>query len=130
KQCYVLQTPDECLSRHHEMTFVSWIRQYMYSYEQRRHDYYRAVTVDPFWEINPLTVVSELLAELFFTPLTSLGHFLGNYLNAIHVSIHVIVFQSYPTLPNDSSLHIPLLLHTVNGVINSRLALNAEPILN
>ncbi|CAG2103713.1 unnamed protein product, partial [Medioppia subpectinata] len=128
KQCYVLQTPDECLSRHHEMTFVSWIRQYMYSYEQRRHDYYRAVTVDPFWEINPLTVVSELLAELLFTPLKSLGHFLGLFMSSyfshipLYLTIPVFIFLCFCTLlmvlliavwllmPNRYSIRIPFLM--------------------
>ena len=74
KQCYVLAAPEECLNRHSELSFVSWIRHYIYGYEQRRHDYYRAVTVDPFWEINPLTVISELLSDVVFTPLQPLGH--------------------------------------------------------
>ncbi|CAG2182925.1 unnamed protein product, partial [Oppiella nova] len=93
KQCYVLQTPHECLNRHNELTFVSWIRHYMYSYEQRRHDYYRAVTVDPFWEINPLTVISELTAELVLTPLKSLGHFSGLFMSSYfsHIPIYLVI---------------------------------------
>ena len=77
KQCYVLSTPEECRNTVPSVTFMSWIRHYMYSYEEKRHNYYRSVTVDPFWEINPITVISELLAELVFTPLKTLGQYSG-----------------------------------------------------
>jgi hypothetical protein len=77
KQSHVINAPKECLNRCDKMTFISWFRHYLYSYESRRHDYYRAVTVDPFWEINPLTAMSELFSEFIFTPLKPLGNFLG-----------------------------------------------------
>jgi len=78
KQSLVINTPKECLNRCEKTTFSSWLRHYLYSYESKRHDYYRAVTVDPFWEVNPLIAISELLSELIFTPLKSFGNFLGN----------------------------------------------------
>lgn len=60
-----------------QFTLMNWVRTKLYSIESKREEYLRAVQVDPIWEVNPMTAVSELISEFVLIPLKPLGHGLG-----------------------------------------------------
>jgi len=70
--------PPEC--RPEEMTWLQTFEtsgRSMFTSVDRCDEYHKAIHVDPIYEVNPLMAVVDLLTNLFFHPLASLGPSIG-----------------------------------------------------
>ena len=90
RQMTLSKTPNECVYMKNEdqltitSVFTSFIKSFT-SLDKKCEDYYRALMVDPIFEINPLVAISSTLSEALFAPISIFGDQLGKGLSNFYV---------------------------------------------
>jgi hypothetical protein len=99
KHLTVSSAPMECVDlQRKQSTFSSIILNYFNSMETECKIYYRALMVDPIFEVNPLEAISSALANALFKPIGILGNELGKGLSNFynHFNFYTKIIITFP----------------------------------
>jgi hypothetical protein len=99
KHVTVSSAPKECTDlQRKELTFSLSFIFNLYNMDDECQKYYRALMVDPIFEVNPLEAISSALANALFKPISIVGNELGKGLSNFydHFNFYTKIIITFP----------------------------------